>query len=114
MKEKNSDFMQEVTELINGKLNGEKISAKNIADQLGMSPFKFRQKLMNHTNKKPKELLRDLRMQKACRLLSTRSEISIKEVAYLCGYNETSNFSRTFKYAIGKTPTEYREANLSD
>lgn len=33
------------------------------------------------------------------------------EIAERCGFNDYSNFVRTFKNAYGVTPTEYRRSN---
>ena len=35
-------------------------------------------------------------------------ELNISEVAALCGYNDTPNFTRAFKKAFGITPTQYQ------
>ena len=35
---------------------------------------------------------------------------SISEIAFLCGFNNISNFNRIFKKNKGKTPSEYRES----
>ncbi|MBE7045768.1 MAG: helix-turn-helix transcriptional regulator, partial [Ruminococcaceae bacterium] len=36
------------------------------------------------------------------------TEKSISEVAYLCGYYDTSHFIKSFRKIIGITPNEYR------
>lgn len=38
------------------------------------------------------------------------SEISIRELSVLCGYNNELHFMRQFKKYVGKTPSEYRES----
>ena len=48
-----------------------------------------------------------LRIQHAYELLHTM-DISVSEVAYLCGFQDSSYFTRQFKHASGLTPKEYR------
>lgn len=63
----------------------------------------FRQQL--HTT--PVEYLRQLRLEKACGLLSGTDK-PITEIAYLCGLGSSSYFGKTFRDAFGCTPKAYR------
>jgi len=54
--------------------------------------------------------LTGLRMDHAEEMLKTTDK-SIKEVAYLCGYNDYFYFCRVFKEKNNCTPTEFRTAN---
>lgn len=63
----------------------------------------FRQQL--HTT--PVEYLRQLRLEKACGLLSGTDK-PITEIAYLCGLGSSSYFGKTFREAFGCTPKAYR------
>ncbi|UJL46974.1 helix-turn-helix transcriptional regulator [Virgibacillus sp. NKC19-16] len=49
-----------------------------------------------------------IRINKAKHLLKNES-ISIEEIAWLVGYEDSSYFSRVFKKETGKTPSQYRE-----
>ncbi len=53
------------------------------------------------------EYLQSKRIQKSKRLLST--EKSISEVARACGYEDYSNFFKTFKKIVGTSPKSYRD-----
>jgi len=54
--------------------------------------------------------LTQLRMEHAEQLLAATDK-SIKEIAYLCGYNDYFFFCRVFKERNNCTPTQYRLAN---
>lgn len=54
----------------------------------------------------PIEYLNYYRIEQACSLLCT-SNYLITEVAFLCGYNDTSYFIKTFKRYKGMTPKQY-------
>ncbi|CAM4133928.1 helix-turn-helix domain-containing protein [Vibrio agarivorans] len=52
-------------------------------------------------------LRNNARYRRACHSLRN-STLSIEEIAYLCGYNDVSNFNRAFKRWSGQTAPEYR------
>lgn len=52
--------------------------------------------------------LTEIRMEKAEELLR-ESEMTVTEIAGLCGYNDISKFIQVFKKYYGKTPKRYRE-----
>ena len=101
------DFMRRTLEVINRQLSSGQLGVLSIASQLNMSPFQFRHQLSKHTDEKAQNLILRLRMERACHLLKTRPELNIQEVASLCGYSETANFTRAFKKFTGKTPSAY-------
>lgn len=59
----------------------------------------------------PQEYIRNFRITKARHLLES-SELTIEQIADLCGYRRASSFTRTFKQAYGLTPREYRKQHL--
>ena len=50
-------------------------------------------------------------MEKASELLEN-SEMTVTEVAGLCGYNDISKFIQVFKKYYGETPNKYRKKEL--
>lgn len=56
----------------------------------------------------PKQYLTKLRMDKALALLAT-TNLSIKEIAFACGFTDEKYFSHTFKKRIGCSPAQYRK-----
>lgn len=57
----------------------------------------------------PKEYLVRFRLQKACELFNS-TNFSVKQVAYLVGFQNQLYFSRMFKKYYNITPTEYRNS----
>lgn len=51
----------------------------------------------------------DRRLEQACRLLES-SELTVREVAYSCGFSDELHFMKTFKAAYGMTAGAYRRA----
>jgi AraC family transcriptional regulator len=53
------------------------------------------------------EYIRRLRVERACRQLSSSNE-SLATIAASAGFSDQSHFSRTFKRLMGMTPAQYR------
>ncbi len=60
-----------------------------------------------HFGVSPNQYLNRLRMNKAMELLSEK-ELSVKEIAYACGFSDEKYFSRAFKKRYGYPPSKLR------
>lgn len=58
----------------------------------------------------PIQYLRQMRIQKAAQLLLS-GEYRISDVAFKCGFQDVSYFSKTFREIKGVSPTEYKNNN---
>ena len=59
------------------------------------------------------EYITNLRITYACQLIK-KTDLSITEIAIVCGFNSSQYFSSVFKHIKGKTPTEYRKEHCLD
>ena len=71
-----------------------------------LSHMHFIRKVKELTGKKPIDLLRSYRMERAKDLLA-QNKLSISEVAYKVGYDLPNSFSRSFKKEYGMSPKQY-------
>lgn len=71
-----------------------------------MSPKYFCRIFRTVIHRTPIDYLNYYRIEKACYLLETE-DLSITEVAYHCGFNDSSYFIRCFKKYKQITPTKY-------
>lgn len=78
-----------------------------IAKRLGMSEPGFSRFFKRITGHGFIDLMRKLRIQRACRLL-VQTEMSIADICFEVGYGNISNFNRHFRIEMDQTPSDYR------
>ncbi|MEH6789346.1 AraC family transcriptional regulator [Parasphingorhabdus sp.] len=83
------------------------VSIRTIASALGMSNRSLQRQLQNEGSTF-NAVLDGMRKYLAIRYLRSGRH-SIKEMSYLLGYNDSSNFSRAFRRLTGRSPHEYLE-----
>ncbi|MBR1520931.1 MAG: tetratricopeptide repeat protein [Bacteroidaceae bacterium] len=101
------EFLEKSINIINELIYTGQIDAATVADKMGMSLFQYRQRLTSITDETPQTFIQMLRMRRARHLLDNHHELNISEIATLCAYNDTPNFTRAFKKAFGMTPSQY-------
>lgn len=105
------DFLEKTIDTINTLMMEGRLDADSVASQMNMSLYQFRQRITAVTGETPQSFISIIRMRRARYLLENRPEMNISEVALLCAYNDTPNFTRAFKKAFGITPTQYQQKN---
>ncbi len=101
------EFLDKTINQINNMMLNGQVDADSVAKAMGMSLYQFRQRLTSVTGEKPQDFITTMRMKRAQHLLDHHPELNIAEIAVLCAYNDTPNFTRAFKKFYGKTPTQY-------
>lgn len=79
----------------------------DIADLVGMTPVAFSRFFRQRTDRTLSEYIVDIRLGYAARMLVDSTK-NISEICYECGFNNLSNFNRTFKAKRGLTPRDFR------
>ena len=87
------------------------ISLSTLAKIAGMNPRYFCRYFRSMTERTPIDYLNYYRIECACEMLSTKN-ISIKETAISCGFNDESYFIKTFHKYKGVTPRQYITAEF--
>jgi AraC-like DNA-binding protein len=86
---------------------GEAISMHEMAQMAGLSATHFNRRFQQLLRSTPSEHLRSIRVQVACRLLSSTMR-PLLEIALETGFTDQSHFTRCFHEATGLTPRAYR------
>lgn len=85
----------------------DKITLSDAADILNMSPVSVTRLIKQRTGKSFIDFLNEIRIGFAARQM-VDSDMSISEICFSNGFNNISNFNRTFRKKQGLTPTEFR------
>ncbi len=85
-----------------------KVTPREIAEVVHLSPSRLRHLFKNETGASLARHMRELRLQRAKRLLET-TFLSVKEIAASVGVGGMSHFVRDFEKVYGMTPGRYAE-----
>lgn len=86
---------------------GNKITLEEIAAAANISDREANRIFQKTIRQTPFEYLLNYRLNMAKDLLS-RSDLSITEISYLCGFADSAYMGKQFRKATGMTPREYR------
>lgn len=101
-------FMQSLADCIGNHLDDEHYGLDALAADLHLSKSTLHRKVKTMTGLTPLELMRNIRLKQACRMLA-RHDRSISEVAYATGFSTPKYFTRCFKEEFGVTPSEFQQ-----
>lgn len=85
----------------------EPLRLEQLSGLTGMTPSALSRFFRQHTGRTIMDYIIDIRLGNAARLL-VDTTIGIAEICYECGFNNLSNFNRTFKARRGYTPRDFR------
>ncbi|WP_261512296.1 AraC family transcriptional regulator [Chryseobacterium paludis] len=84
-----------------------KLTLDNVAKEACMTPQAFCRSFKKRTGITYIEYLNDLRVQRACKLLTSSNMYNISSVAFNSGFNSLTNFNRVFRMIMKYSPKEY-------
>lgn len=83
------------------------VSLDDLARAAAMTPAAFSRYFKRLTRRNPSDVLNDVRIEHATRLLRDTSD-SVADIAQASGFPTLSNFNRRFRERAGCSPREYR------
>ena len=83
------------------------ITLNDVAAIAHMTPNAFCRFFKTHSNFTFVNFLNEIRINHACTMLGNPN-ISVTDVCFQSGFNNTANFNKCFKKKTGKTPMQYR------
>jgi AraC family transcriptional regulator len=90
----------------------EPLALADLASTAGLSPFHFLRVFRKITATTPHQYVVGARLRRAARLLADTSH-PVTEIAYEVGFEDLSNFIRTFHRAVGCSPSAFRKFGRS-
>jgi YesN/AraC family two-component response regulator len=87
----------------------EKLTLQDVADHCYVSQWHMSKLLNRHTGKSFYDLLNEIRIRKAQRLL-TDPKLRIGDIGEMVGYSDAGHFARNFKKFTGMSACEFRNS----
>lgn len=106
---KDLEFVKKIHAIIEENLNSNDFNIDTIAETIGLSRSAFFKKLKSLTGFAPVDLVREIRLNKAAKLMES-TDSSITEIAYTVGFRDAGYFGKCFRKKYGMTPKEFRNA----
>lgn len=100
-------FLEKSAELAGRLLEDRCLTVAGLADGMCVSPRQLQRRIGALTGDTPLRYIMRIRIRKAKELLENDPSVPLAEVAFQCGFEEPSSFSRTFKKFAGQTPSQY-------
>lgn len=100
-----NDFYRQFLSIVEANLSKAALNVDDIASQIGISRIQLYRKLKSLTNYSPTDLIRNIRLERASRMLkSTQSTVS--EICFAVGFTSHSYFTKCFKEYFGESPSD--------
>ena len=105
---KDEEFLVKVTDTVFVMLNTSGQADVNaVASKMCMSYSQFYRKFSAITDSTPAQYIQRIKVKRAQRMLERNPEMSLREVADRCGFNDYTGFVRAFRNVSGVTPSQY-------
>ena len=88
----------------------EALTIEDLSLEASMSPYHFSRAFRSIHGRSPYQYLQALRVDHAKDLLTT-TDVSLSEVAEMCGLGDIHTFSKSFKRMVGIAPSTFRGSN---
>lgn len=107
MKNESSNSIPDILKYIKEHYNTE-ITLKNTAEHFYLNPSYLSRIFKEQTGFSFCEYITKLRVKEANKLL-TLTDMPITEIAFICGFNSSNSFCKTYKKTMGMTALEYKK-----
>jgi AraC-like DNA-binding protein len=102
-------FLQRALSVVGEHMSEPEFGTATLAHELCMSRMQLHRKLQALTGRSANEFIRNLRLQRAAKLLEAHWG-NVAEVAFEVGFNSLSYFTKAFRGEYGVSPSKYTSA----
>lgn len=106
-KQYDTELIQKVLDYIQTHLEEPLPSSKEMSKMFGTNEFYLKDSFRKMLKTSIYQFYNDERLKKA-HLLIEETEIPLKEIAFICGFNDYTNFYKAFKKKFNLTPREIK------
>jgi signal transduction histidine kinase/DNA-binding response OmpR family regulator/ligand-binding sensor domain-containing protein len=105
-------FLKRAIEIVERHISEENFDLIEFRSEMNMSRSTLFRKLHALTGESPTEFIRNIRLKRAASLIKNKFG-NVTQVSYEVGFNNLSNFNKTFRKFYGVSPTEYARKNIT-
>jgi AraC-like DNA-binding protein len=88
------------------------LSVAELAEIAGMSRAHFSRLFTASEGTPPASFVRQERMRRAARLLTSHPHLATKEIAVMTGFDDPNYFAKVFRRFLGTSPSEFRKTRM--
>ena len=105
------DWAQRLDVLMSEKqlFNNPNLKLHDVAQEMTISGHQLSQFLNEHLSKNFTLFINEYRIEEACKVLETETNLSIEGISSEVGFNSKSTFFAAFKKSKGMTPAQYQQ-----
>jgi len=104
------EFLNKVIDLVSKNLDNGNFDIDGFSKKLGVSSSQLYRKIKAVSGVSPNEFVRTFRLRQAAKMIQ-ETQLSISEIAYKVGFNDSLYFSKCFKKQFGQSPSMYLQNN---
>lgn len=109
--QESDSFIEKLSQLIASDLT-KKWHIEDLASVFNMGKTKFTYEVKKLTGFPPNSFIISLKLENAIQLIKSNTNISMAEIAYLCGFSSLQHFTSTFSQRNGISPRKYQMQQL--
>lgn len=102
-------FLNHLLDVVEARWNKEDFSVTDFSRRMGLSKSQMYRRMMDVTGFSPNDFIKEFKMRRSVALLE-KHRMNIAEIAYECGFNSPSYFSKCFLERFGVLPSTYANA----
>lgn len=99
-------FLNQAIEIVEKHMMNTDFNVEMLVKEMGYSRTNLYKKFKEITGLSSSEFIRNIRLKRAVQLFE-QSDLSVKEIMYMTGFNTSSYFAKCFKKQFGVKPSEY-------
>lgn len=109
MSKMDEEFLDKATNIIEVQIDNPDFSVEFFAKEMAVSRVQLHRKLKSLTNHSASDMIRNIRLKKACELLK-EGDLNVTQVSYEVGISSLSYFAKAFKEKYGVSPSSFNNS----
>ena len=106
---KERDFLQDATDVVMKHLTDTEFDVDMFAAEMMLGRTVFYNMMKGASGMTPNHFVNSVRLRYSRTLLRKEKDMTISEIAYMCGFSSPSYYIKCFKETYGLTPASFRE-----